>query len=91
MDKKKCIGLLTLLRFELPAAAGLSTLMGSVLALGNFPAGGMPCRGFCPRSAHCPDGWAGRTDRGRAGLAAGDSVQLPAEAKRAAGEPAGQL
>ena len=37
MDKKKLIGLLTLFRFELPAAAGLSTLMGSVLALGEFP------------------------------------------------------
>ena len=37
MNKKKINGLVTLFRFELPAAAGLSTLMGEVLALGEFP------------------------------------------------------
>ena len=35
--KKKVKGLLTLFRFELPFAAGVSVLMGEILALGKFP------------------------------------------------------
>ena len=37
MDKSKLTGLMSLFRFELPAAAGLSTLVAEVLALGEFP------------------------------------------------------
>ena len=35
--RKKVKGLLTLFRFELPFAAGVSVLMGEILALGKFP------------------------------------------------------
>jgi len=37
MNKKKITGLISLFRLELPAAAGLSTLVGELLAVGQIP------------------------------------------------------